>query len=341
MSMSFFIFLAKKVVGLIVLLVILITMVFFFSRALPGNIAAMYVGEGHAKAEVIEHARIQLGLDKPLYIQYFRYWDRLLHADLGISLRTHRPVLKDLKERIPMSFELVLLALVLASLFGISAGVIATIKQGTWLDEFIKMVASGCVSVPIFFIALLLQILFFNVLGWFPLQGRIDTVLEFTSPIEHITGFSLVDTLVTGNFSAFFSVLWHIVLPTVSLTAVPFGWITRLTRSVLLEVMQQDYILSGRASGISERVLFFRYGLRNALSPVLTVIGLTVAFLLIYTFFVEQIFNWPGIGYYTMNAIMSLDYPALLGVAMMIGTVYVIANTLTDIGRRMLDPRIK
>jgi peptide/nickel transport system permease protein len=340
MSMSFFIFLAKKVAGLIVLLVILATLVFFFSRSLPGDVAAMYVG-GNAKAEQIERARVELGLDKPLYVQYFRYWEKVLHADFGISLRTHRPVLEDLKEKIPMSFELVLLALFFASLFGVTAGVIATIKQGTWLDELIKLFASACVSVPIFFIALILQVVFFNLLGWFPLEGRVNSLIEFTNPIQQVTGFSLIDTLITGNFSAFFSVLWHIVLPFLTLSAVPFGWITRMTRSVLLEVMQQDYILSGRASGISERVLFFKYGLRNAMSPVLTVIGMYVAMLLIFTFFMEQIFNWPGIGYYTMQAITNLDYPALIGVTMMIGSVYVVANTTTDICRRILDPRIK
>ena len=181
----------------------------------------------------------------------------------------------------------------------------------------------------------------FNFLGWFPLQGRIDTFLEFSDPIELVTGFSLIDALLTGNFTAFSNVAWHMVLPVLSLIAYPLGLITRLTRSSLLDIMNQDYILAARASGISESVLFFRYGLRNALSPVLTVVGLSVALTLLATFYVEIIFNWPGIGYYAMTAILSLDYPVLIGVTLMIGTVYVVANTTMDILRRIVDPRIK
>ncbi|MCF8093538.1 MAG: ABC transporter permease, partial [Desulfotignum sp.] len=204
-----------------------------------------------------------------------------------------------------------------------------------------KWFSSAAVSVPIFFLALLLQLLFFNYLGWFPLQGRLDSFLEFTNPIENITGFSLIDTLVTGNLKAFFNTAWHMVLPVTALCVGPLGIIARLTRSSLLDIMQQDYILAARASGISEPVLFFYYGLRNAMSPVLTVIGLSVAIILLSTFYVEMIFNWPGIGYYSLAAITSLDYTALMGVTLMIGTVYVIANTTMDIIRRLVDPRIK
>jgi len=186
-----------------------------------------------------------------------------------------------------------------------------------------------------------LQILFFNQLNWFPLQGRLDSFLEFTNPIENITGFSMIDTLITGNYTAFFNVTWHMVLPVTALLVGPMGIIARLTRSALLGVMNQDYILAARASGISETRLFFYYGLRNALSPVLTVIGLSVALILLATFYVEMIFNWPGIGFYALAAIMSLDYTALMGVTLMIGTVYVLANTSMDILRRLVDHRIK
>jgi len=266
---------------------------------------------------------------------------KLLQGDMGLSLRSHRPVLKDLSEKIPMSLELVLLALVFAVFLGIPIGGIAAIKQGSWLDELIKWSTAAAVSIPIFFLALLLQLVFFDLLGWFPLQGRLDSMLEFTHPIELITGFSFVDSLVTGNFTAFFNVAWHMVLPVAALCLGPIGFIARLTRSSLLEVMTQDYILAARASGISEGVLYFRYGLRNALSPILTVIGLMVALSMLNTFFVEMIFNWPGIGYYALIAITSLDFPALMGVTFTIGSIYVLANTATDIMRRLVDPRIK
>ncbi|RLC29653.1 MAG: ABC transporter permease [Deltaproteobacteria bacterium] len=333
-------FLCKRFAGLIVLLIVLSTLVFFFTRSLPGDMAALYIG-GNAKPEQIERARIELGLDKPLIVQYKRYMGKLIHGDMGISLRTHRPVFQDLMEKIPMSFELVLWALFIATFFGVSFGVIAAYYQGSWIDEIIKWFTSAAVSIPIFFLALLLQLFFFNYLGWFPLQGRIDSFLEFTNPIRNITGFSMVDTLIAGNYPAFFNVAWHMVLPVVSLLIGPWGIIARLTRSSLLDVMEQDYILAARASGVSERVLFFYYGLRNALSPVLTVIGLSVALILLATFYVEMIFNWPGIGYYALLSITNLDYTALMGVALMIGTVYVMANTLMDILRRVVDPRIK
>ena len=338
MALTFFIL--KRFAGLVALLLVLSVLVFFFSRAIPGDVAALYVG-GNAKPEQIEKARIELGLDKPLYIQYQRYMGRLFQGDMGLSLRSHRPVLKDLSEKIPMSMELVLLALLVAILLGIPVGGIAAIKQGTWLDEVIKWFTAAAVSLPIFFLALLLQLVFFDLLGWFPLQGRLDSMLEFTHPIELITGFSFIDSLVTGNYTAFFNVAWHMVLPVAALTLGPIGFIARLTRSSLLEVMNQDYILAARASGISEGVLYFRYGLRNALSPILTVIGLMVALLMLNTFFVEVIFNWPGIGYYALIAITSLDFPALMGVTFTIGTIYVFANTATDVVRRLVDPRIK
>ncbi len=333
-------FLCKRFVGLIALLIVLSTLVFFFTRSLPGDVAALYIG-GNAKPEQIERARMELGLDKPLIVQYKRYMGRLIHADMGVSLRTHRPVFKDLIEKIPMSFELVFWALLIASSFGIFWGVIAAYFHGSYIDGIIKWFTSAAVSVPIFFLALLLQLLFFNYLGWFPLQGRLDSFLEFTNPIENITGFSTIDTLIAGNFKAFFNAAWHMVLPVAALCVGPWGIIARLTRSSLLDIMEQDYILAARASGISERVLFFYYGLRNAMSPVLTVIGLSVAIILLSTFYVEMIFNWPGIGYYSLAAITSLDYTALMGVTLMIGTVYVIANTTMDIIRRMVDPRIK
>jgi peptide/nickel transport system permease protein len=338
--MSLFIFICKRFLGLIALLLALSTLVFFFTRSLPGDVAALYIG-GNAKPEQIEIARIELGLDKPLYVQYTRYMGKLIHGDMGVSLRTHRSVFQDLLEKIPMSLELVFIALFLATGLGLFTGVMAARCEGSWIDSTIKWITSGAVSFPIFFLALLLQLLFFNWLGWFPLQGRIDTLLEFTNPIESVTGFSLVDTLITGNFTAFVNVAYHMVLPVFALLVGPFGLIARLTRSSLLEVMQLDYILAARAAGVSERVLFFHYGLRNALSPVLTVIGLSVALILLATFYVEMIFNWPGIGYYALASILSLDYTALMGVTLMIGTVYVLANTAMDILRRLIDPRIK
>jgi peptide/nickel transport system permease protein len=338
--MALILFIIKRLAALAGLLLVLSVLVFFFSRAIPGDVAALYVG-GNAKPEQIEQARQELGLDKPLATQYLRYMGKLFQGDMGLSLRTHRPVLKDLSEKIPMSLELVALALAIAILIGVPIGGIAAIQQDTWLDELIKWFTAAAVSIPIFFLALLLQLVFFDQLGWFPLQGRLDSMLEFTHPIELITGFSVLDSLIARNYTALLNVIWHMVLPVAAMALGPLGFIARLTRSSLLEVMRQDYILAARASGVKEGVLYFRYGLRNALSPILTVIGLMVALLMLNTFFVEMIFNWPGIGYYALISITSLDFPALMGVTFTIGAIYVLANTATDILRRMVDPRIK
>ena len=338
--MSWLPFIIKRFAGLLLLLIILSILVFSLSRALPGDPAAMYVGS-KAKPGQIAEARRLLGLDQPLYIQYLRYMQRLMKGDLGVSFRTHRPVMQDLFEKLPLSLEVVLWALLLSLIVGVPSGVAAAYRQGTVIDSLVNWLSSASVSMPVFFLALLLQLVFFNWLGWFPLQGRISTILEFGDPLPVITRISLVDALIAGRIDYFTDIAWHMLLPTLSLAAIPLGWVARLTRSSLLEVMEQDYILAGRASGISERLLYFRYGLRNALSPVLSVLGLSLAMMLLATFYIEQIFNWPGIGYYSLQAIMSLDYPVLMGVTLVIGGIYVFSNTIVDIVRRLIDPRIK
>ena len=333
-------FLIKRLAGLIVLLVILSILVFSLSRAIPADPAAMYVGI-RAKPDQIAEMRHQLGLDDPLHIQYLRYMQRLLKGDMGVSFRTHRPVLEDLIEKLPLSLEIVLWAFMLSLIVGMPAGVAAAYRQGSVIDTLVRWFSSASVSMPVFFFALLLQLLFFNWLGWFPLQGRVNAIFEFGEPLPVITHISLIDALISGRIDYFKSIAWHMVLPTLSLAAIPLGWIARLTRSSLLEVMEQDYILSARASGISERVLYFRYGLRNALSPVLSIVGLSLAMMLLSTFYIERIFNWPGIGSYSLLAIISLDYPVLMGVTLLIGCIYVLSNTAVDIFRRLIDPRIE
>ncbi|MBI9083370.1 MAG: ABC transporter permease [Desulfobacterales bacterium] len=332
-------FLIRRLAGLVFLLLILTILVFSLSRALPGDVAAMYVGQ-RAKAEQIEKARIELGLNKPIHIQYFRYMERIFKGDLGVSFRTHRPVIDDLAKKLPMSLEVVMYALLIAVLLGLPMGVVAALKRDTWIDLSVNLISSAAVSLPIFFLALLLQLIFFNWLGWLPLQGRLSTMMEFMDPVPAVTQLALVDAVLDGNFQFLADLAWHMVLPVVSLASIPFGLVARLTRSSLLDVMQSDYILAARAAGIRERVLFFRYGLRNALSPVLSVMGLSLALMLLNTFYVEQIFNYPGIGYYALASIFNLDYPVLVAITLVLGSVYVLSNTIIDVLRRWADPRI-
>ncbi len=333
-------FLIRRLAGLVFLLLILTMLVFGLSRALPGDVAAMYVGL-KAKPEQIQKARLELGLDKPVHVQYLRYMGRLLKGDLGISLRTHRPVARDLKEKLPLSLEIVLLALLISIALGLPMGVVAAFKRDTWIDSAVNMIGSAAVSLPIFFLALLLQLVFFNWLGWFPLQGRISTMMEFRDPLPAVTRFGLIDALLAGDLEYMADMAWHMFLPVVSLASIPLGLVARLSRSSLLEVMQADYIMAARASGVGETVLFFRYGLRNALSPVLSIMGLSMALMLLNTFYVEQIFNYPGIGYWALASIFSLDYPVLVAITLVLGAIYVLSNTIIDVLRRWVDPRIK
>jgi peptide/nickel transport system permease protein len=338
--MDLAIFIGKRFIGLILIVTILTVGVFFLSRAIPGDIVAVYVGR-KARAEQIEAARRELGLDRPIYIQYIQYVKRMSRGDLGVSFITHRKVTDDLKIKIPITFELIAISWVISLFFGLLFGVISALTEGTLVDQVISILASISFSIPIFFLAVILQLFFFDLLGWFPLQGRIDTMMELMNPIEPLTGFSLIDALVARNYDAFFDVSWHMVLPVMSIAIGYIGYLARMTRASLLEVMSQNYILSARASGISERTLFFWYGLRNAISPILTVMGLAVAAMIGMAFYTEQIFNYPGVGSYAFGAIYDQDYPVLIGVVMLTATIYVISNTLTDIVRKIVDPRIK
>jgi peptide/nickel transport system permease protein len=333
-------YIIRRMMWLMFVLLGLCAITFILSRVVPGDPAAAYLGP-RAKAEQVEMVRIQLGLDKPLYTQFFYYLRDLSRGNLGESLRTHRPVMVGIIDHLPASLELMFSAIFVALLVGIPLGVISAKKENTLVDHLIRLFSVADVSLPSFWLAMIFQIVFFRWLGLFPIGGRIDTVVGLISPIEKITGFYVLDALITGNWPAFKSALSHLVLPTITLACFSMGLIARMTRSTMLEVLREDYITTARAVGISEKEILFLQALKNAMGPTITTAGLSFAFMLTATLYIELIFFWPGIGSYITKAIFLNDYPVIMGVTMLMALFYVVVNLIVDILIAVFDPRIR
>jgi len=312
---------------------------FFLARVVPSNPAALYIGP-KARQDEIDRVTKQLGLDRPLPVQYAIYMRELLHGDLGISIGTKRPVLQEITGRLPATLELMLAGMILAAVLGVPLGVLSARWQGKPPDVAVRTVSIMGVSMPAFYLGLLLQILFFRNLDLLPLAGRVSNDLRFTHPVETITHFIILDSILTHNWFALKDALRHIILPAMTLAAYPLGLIARMTRAAMLEVLEQDYIRTARAYGIKDHVIIYLYALKNAISPTLTVLGLTFAFALTGTFFVEIIFNWPGLGLFTVRSLLNVDYPAIMGVTLFGASGYVLINLAVDLLQAWIDPRI-
>ncbi|MBP2646152.1 MAG: ABC-type transporter, integral rane subunit [Firmicutes bacterium] len=291
----------------------------------------------HATAEKVAALRIELGLNKPIYVQYWDYLSSALQGDLGRSVITKTSITAELVKRFPATVELSLVAMIIASVVGIVAGVISAVKQNSVWDYGTMVAALLGVSMPIFWLGLMMIILFSVILGWFPASGRIGIGLE----PEHITGLYVLDALMTGNLSSFWDAFKHLVLPGIALGAYSAAIIARMTRATMLETIRQDYIRTARAKGLKERVVIVKHALRNALIPIVTVIGLQLGQLMAGAVLTETVFSWPGIGSYVVDGIMASDYPRVQGTVLLIGTIYVLANLAVDIMYSYLDPRIQ
>lgn len=326
--------------GLLILVLVGVTLVTFaLVRIVPSDPARVYAGPRATEAALAE-ARVTLGLDRPAYVQYGLYLRDLVRGDWGVSIRTHRSVLGDILAFLPFSLELILLALLLAVVVGVTLGALTAHLKGGWLDHSSRLFAIGGVSLPPFVLAVFLQIIFFRVLGWLPVSGEMDIVVAQANPVTQVTGMTLLDALITGNLAAFVNALEHLILPVVALAAFPVGVITRMTRSVMLESLGQDYIRMAKAMGVPTRVIVMRYALKNALAPLLTVIGLQFAYLMIGTFFIERVFALPGLGTYATTSMLSLDYPAIMGVTVLLSLIYVAVNLVIDLAIARIDPRV-
>lgn len=333
-------YIIKRMIWLAFVLLGLCAITFILSRVVPGDPAAAYLGP-RAKAEQVEMVRIQLGLDKPLYTQFFYYLRDLSRGNLGESLRTHRPVMVGIIDHLPASLELMFSAIFIALLVGMPLGVISAKKENTIVDHLIRLFSVADVSLPSFWLAMIFQIVFFRWFELFPIGGRIDTVVGLIHPIEKITGFYVLDALFTGNWPAFKNALSHLVLPSLTLACFSMGLIARMTRSTMLEVLREDYITTARAVGVSEKEILFLQALKNAIGPTITTAGLSFAFMLTATLYIELIFFWPGIGSYITKAIFLNDYPVIMGVTMLMAFFYVVVNLIVDILIAVFDPRIR
>ena len=333
-----FVFLLRRAASSVVVMLVLTVVVFVLARVIPSNPAVVYLGP-KANPEAIARVTHELGLNKPLYVQYFSYLVGLFRGQWGDSLATKRPVLEEIATRLPATLELIFAAMLIAIVVGVALGVLAVRRPGKLLDGIIRFLSIGGVSLPAFWLGLLLQLLFVGQLHLFPVTGEFSTALKFIDPITPVTHFPLFDSLITGNWYAYADGLQHIVLPAVTLAAYPLGLIARMTRASMLEVLGQDYIFTAKAYGLSRLMVQWRLALKNSLPPTLTVFGLAVAYALTGTFFVEVVFDWPGIGQFATSSMLAVDYPAIMAIALLGAAGYLISNFVVDLVQARIDPR--
>jgi peptide/nickel transport system permease protein len=290
-----------------------------------------------ATQEQVQQIRENMGLDKPIFVQYGLFLKDALRGDLGDSIVTGRPVTTELLTRLPATFELVAFAMLIAILVGVPVGVISAVRQYSLLDKTTSVLALTGISMPIFWLAMVLVVIFGVNLELLPFPGRLDP----TTGITAITGLVLVDSLLTLNFAGFWDGLLHLIMPALALATIPMAVIMRMTRSSMLEVMNEDYVRTARAKGVVPWRVIFKHALRNAMLPTITVIGLQVGLLMVGAIITETIFSWPGIGLYTYTSISSRDYASIQGVVLYAALLFVLINLIVDILYAILDPRVR
>ncbi|MBE0583204.1 MAG: ABC transporter permease [Desulfofustis sp.] len=312
-------------------------LVFIISHAIPGDPASMIAGP-KASREAVENIRKSHGLDRPLVVQYFSFASGLLHGDLGTSIRNHRPVTADLADFFPATLELTLASMTLCLGIGIPLGILAAIRRNRITDHIIRVFSVFGVSMPVFWLGLMLLFVFYRNLGWLPGSGRLDAVL--TPPVQ-VTGLYLIDSLLAGNWPIFVNALWHILLPAFCLSYVYLAIITRIVRSSMIAVLGQEFITTARAYGLSEAVIVLKHAFKNSLIPTVTITGLSLGELMGGAILTETIFGWPGMGKYVVDSVNSLDFPAIMGFTLVVALVYVAMNLLVDVLYAVLNPRIR
>lgn len=310
---------------------------FFLTHVIPGNPARLLAGP-HATASEVLTVQRQYGLVGSLPAQYEHYLDNLVHGSLGISLSTGQPVTQNLATFLPATIELAVAAAAVMVCVGVPMGLWSARRPGGLIDSVTRSVSILGAALPIFWLGLIFQIIFYKDVKLLPVGGELSPAI---APPEHITGMYVVDSLLTGDWPAFASALQHLVLPTVTLASGGIAIVARMTRSSALDVLDSDYVRFGKAKGLSGSGVLARHVLRNAMIPTATVIGLQLGYILSGTVYTEIVFNWPGVGLYAENAITNLDYPAIMGVTLLFAVIYVVVNLLVDIGYMLLDPRIR
>lgn len=329
-------YIGQRLLQLIPVLLGMTFIVFLIIRAIPGDPAQVILGQ-QASEDAIKALRTTLGLDNPWYVQYFEYLKGLVTGDLGESLRTRNPVADEIWPYLAATFELSLFAIIIAVVIGVNAGIISAWFQNSWFDYTAMIIALIGVSMPIFWLGLLNQWIFSIELGVLPTTGR-ENVRD---PVETVTHLYLLDTIITGQFGQIPTVLKHLILPGTALATIPMAIIARMTRSSMLEVMRSDFVRTARAKGLKMFWVVYKHALKNAVIPVLTVIGLQMGLLLGGAILTETIFGWPGIGRYIYEAIGFRDYPVIQSGILVVAFIFVMINLLVDILYSAVDPRIK
>ncbi|WP_112942645.1 MULTISPECIES: ABC transporter permease [unclassified Rhizobium] len=316
----------------------LLAVTFFIGRVVPIDPVLAILGD-RAPAHVVERVRREMGFDLPLYQQFYIYLKGILAGDFGTSVLTTNPVMVDIKRVFPATIELATLGTIIGSVIGVPLGVLAAVKRGSFADQIVRVIGLIGYSVPIFWLSLISLVIFYAKLRWVAFPGRIDIVFEYS--FTPVTGFYLLDSAMQGQWDVFYDVFRHIILPASLLGYFSLAYISRMTRSFMLNELSQEYVVAARAKGLSETRVIWGHALRNAAVPLVTVIALSYAGLLEGSVLTETVFSWPGIGLYITNSLQNADMNAVLGGTIIIGTVFIGINLLSDLLYRTLDPRTR
>ncbi|MDF2114558.1 ABC transporter permease [Roseiarcaceae bacterium H3SJ34-1] len=328
----------RRVATAIPSLIGVIIVTFLLTRVLPGDTASFFAGPA-ATPQAIAEVRKQLGLDRSLPEQFASYVVNLAKGDLGNSLTTGRPVVTEIAARLPASAELTLLGLLLSLIIAVPLGIVAAVRQGSWIDHTCRIVATAGVSLPVFFTGLIFVYVFYFLLGWSPAPlGRLDV---FNSPPPTYTGFYLIDALIVRDFETFRAALSQIALPTITLAVFSLAPIARITRASMLAILAAEFIRTARASGLKSSTIIMTYAFRNAMLPVITTLGMVFSFLLGANVLVEKVFAWPGIGSYAVEALIASDFAPVQGFVLTMAILYVLINLCIDLLYSAIDPRVK
>jgi peptide/nickel transport system permease protein len=329
-------YLVRRLLLIIPILLGVSLLVFFWIRALPGSPAESLLGE-RATPRLVEQYRKAYGFDKPIPVQYWDYLKTTLGGNLGTSIASHRTITSEIGQRFPATVELALAAMIFAVGFGIPLGFLAAKKHGGFFDNASLILSLIGISIPIFFLAVILKYIFAVRLGWLPSVGRIDVTIE----AKHPTNFYILDAIIERDWSTLWDVSKHLVLPAIALGSIPLAIITRITRASVLDVQNEDYVRTGRAKGLTPRAVDSQYVLRNALLPVTTIIGLQTGLLLSGAVLTETVFAYPGMGSWLRDAIFNRDYPVLQSGILFLAFVFVFVNLIVDLSYAIIDPRIR